>query len=78
MIDLLNTHLESMWYCAEERTRQLTDCFDIVTQRPADRTVILAGDLNLTEDELSSVGGLPEGVNDIWEQLGSSEEVMNV
>ena len=54
------------------------DCFDIVTQRPADRTVILAGDLNLTDEELSGVGGLPEGVNDIWEQLGSREEVLNV
>ena len=75
-MDLLNTHLESMEYFADERMRQLKECFDIMTQSPADRTVIFAGDLNIKDEEVSSVGGIPEGVKDIWEHLGSSDEVL--
>ena len=53
-MDLLNTHLESTAEHAEERTRQLEQCFEIMSKRPGDRTVIFGGDLNSRDKE---VGG---------------------
>ena len=76
-MDLLNTHLESTADHAEERMRQLEKCLDIMTKRPEDRTVILGGDLNMRDKEITSVGGLPAGTRDVWEQLGSRPEVIN-
>lgn len=76
-MDLLNTHLESTADHAEERMRQLEKCLDIMTKRPEDRTVILGGDLNMRDKEVTSVGGLPAGTRDVWEQLGSRPEVIN-
>ena len=76
-MDLLNTHLESTAEHADERMRQLEKCFDIMTKRPEDRTVILGGDLNMRDKEVTSVGGLPAGARDVWEQLGSRPEVSN-
>ena len=73
VMELLNTHLESTAKCAYQRMRQLKECFNIVTQRPQDRTVIFAGDLNLRE--VSRIGGLPVRVMDVWEELGSRYEV---
>ena len=70
-MDLLNTHLESTADHAEERMRQLEKCFDIMNRRPGDRTVILGGDLNMRDKEVTGVGGLPAGARDVWEQLGS-------
>ena len=71
----MNTHLESTAEHADERMRQLEKCFDIMTKRPEDRTVILGGDLNMRDKEVTSVGGLPAGAMDVWEQLGSRQEV---
>ena len=76
-MDLLNTHLESTAEHADERMRQLEKCFDIMTKRPEDRTVIFGGDLNMRDKEVTSVGGLPAGARDVWEQLGSRPEVSN-
>ena len=76
-MDLLNTHLESTAEHADERMRQLEKCFDIMTKRPEDRTVILGGDLNMRDKEVTGVGGLPAGARDVWEQLGSRPEVSN-
>ena len=75
VMDLLNTHLESTAGCADKRMRQLRECFNIMTQRPEDRTVIFAGDLNLRDEEVIRVGGLPLLVTDVWEQLGRRDEV---
>ena len=72
-MELLNTHLESTAKC--QRMRQLKECFNIVTQRPEDRTVIYAGDLNLRDEEVRRIGGLPVRVMDVWEELGSRHEV---
>ena len=74
-MDLLNTHLESTQEHSDERVRQLEKCLDIVTRRPGDRSVILAGDLNMRDKEVAKVGGLPSGVKDVWEDLGRREEV---
>ena len=76
-MDLLNTHLETTADHAEERMRQLEKCLDIMSKRPEDRTVILGGDLNMRDKEITSVGGLPAGTRDVWEQLGSRPEVIN-
>jgi len=75
VMDLLNTHLESTAEHTDERMRQLEKCFDIMNRRPEDRTVILGGDLNMRDKEVASVGGLPAGARDVWEQLGSRPEV---
>ena len=64
-MELLNTHLESTAKCAYQRMRQLKECFNIVTQRPEDRTVIYAGDLNLRDEEVSRIGGPPVRVMDV-------------
>ena len=75
LIVLLSTQLESTAKCAYQRMRQLKECFNIVTQRPEDRTVIFASDLNLRDEEVSRIGGLPVRVMDVWEELGSRYEV---
>lgn len=74
-MDLLNTHLESTKEHAEERQRQLRQCLDIVQRRPEDSVVLLGGDLNMRDKELAAVGGLPEGVRDVWQICGSRKEV---
>ena len=53
-MDLLNTHLESTAEHAEERTRQLEKCFEIMSKRPGDRTVIFGGDLNSRDKEVEN------------------------
>ena len=74
-MDLLNTHLESTKDHAEERTKQLEQCLGLVTRRPPGSTVIFGGDLNMRDAELASIGGLPQGVKDVWEEMGSRKEV---
>ena len=55
VLDLLNSHLESTAEHAEERTRQLEQCFEIMSKRPGDRTVIFGGDLNSRDKEVESM-----------------------
>jgi len=74
-MDLLNTHLESTKDHAEERMKQLEQCLGLVSRRPPSSTVIFGGDLNMRDKELASIGGLPEGVKDAWEEMGSKKEV---
>ena len=70
VMDLLNTHLESTQEHSDVKLRQLEHCFDIMTRRPGDRTVIFGGDLNMRDKEVAKVGELPPGVKDVWEDLG--------
>ena len=37
----------------------------------SDSAVILAGDLNLRDDELQEIGGLTDGIKDAWIETGS-------
>ena len=74
VMDLLNTHLESGKEFAAERKKQLEECFGLMTRRPEERNVIFGGDLNLRDPEVKSVG-IPSSARDVWEQLGSREEV---
>jgi len=73
-LDLFNTHLESTKEHAEARGDQLQKCLQQVSGRPSDRAVILAGDLNMRDSELTAVGGLPKGVKDVWETCGARKE----
>ena len=74
VMDLLNTHLESGKEFAAERKKQLEECFGLMSRRSEDRNVIFGGDLNLRDPEVKSVG-IPSSAKDVWEQLGSREEV---
>jgi len=74
-MDLLNTHLESTTEHKEERMKQLEQCLGLVDRRPPDSTVIFGGDLNMRDKELASIGGLPAGVKDTWEEMGRRKEV---
>ena len=57
-MDLLNSHLESTAEHAEERTRQLEKCFEIMSKRPGDRTVIFGGDLNSRDKEVENINNI--------------------
>jgi len=41
-----------------------------ITQQSPQATVIFGGDTNLRDAEVSSVGGLPSGIVDAWEECG--------
>ncbi len=71
---LLNTHLESTADHASERLNQLTKAFRKVAKASDEETVIFGGDLNLRDTELSSLGGPPTGVADLWQEGGSRKE----
>ncbi len=71
---ILNTHLESTKDHADERSRQLRECFKVALDRPEDTTVIFGGDLNLRDEELSKLGGIPAGMDDLWVRTGSRNE----
>lgn len=71
---LITSHLESTRTHAAERMRQLTAAFKQMSEAPADRTVIFGGDLNLRDNELEGVGGVPPSVCDLWEETGCRKE----
>ena len=78
-MNLLNTHLESTYLQSDERVAQLEHCFNIMmNESPLEKTVILGGDLNLRDWELGKIGGLPAGVQDAWEMLGSDPRVFDI
>lgn len=74
-ITLMNTHLESTADFAEQRTVQFFKCLKKCVKEPAERTVIFGGDLNLRDSEVEDIGGLPQGVKDVWESCGQRKEV---
>ncbi|KAL3891595.1 hypothetical protein ACJMK2_003851 [Sinanodonta woodiana] len=72
--DILTSHLESTKEYGKERKNQLKIAFESVRRADADRTVIFGGDLNLRDDELIEIGGIPENVYDVWEVTGKRPE----
>merc|ERR1712198_709827 len=40
----------------------------------AGRTVVFGGDLNLRDKEVDELGGIPEGILDVWEVTGKRPE----
>lgn len=73
-ITLMNTHLESTAEFSEQRKVQLFKCFKKCLKEPEDRTVIFGGDLNLRDSEVEDLGGLPQGMRDLWETCGQRKE----
>ncbi|XP_037081097.1 tyrosyl-DNA phosphodiesterase 2-like isoform X2 [Pollicipes pollicipes] len=74
-LTLLNTHLESTKEHTAVRQEQLKECFSRLKATSADHVVLLAGDLNLRDSDVTAVGGLPAGVSDLWERCGRRKEV---
>lgn len=73
-ICIMNTHLESTADHAEERVRQLRTCFKAAMEQPEGTTVILGGDMNLRDKDVTAVGGIPAGIDDLWIRSGSRKE----
>ncbi|XP_054707550.1 tyrosyl-DNA phosphodiesterase 2-like [Uloborus diversus] len=71
---LFNSHLESTPDGSEERKKQLKSMFKQVLTVPEDKTVIFGGDLNLRDKELTELGNLPAGIEDVWVMCGSRKE----
>jgi tyrosyl-DNA phosphodiesterase 2 len=71
---LMTSHLESTGSHTAERKRQLKAAFDVMTKCDAQHTVIFGGDMNLRDKEVQQIGGLPRGVDDIWEATGRRQE----
>ena len=74
---LLTSHLESLVRYAGERKNQLKTCFRIMKeelQNDPGGASILGGDLNLMDNELAQICGLPDNFYDVWEQCGSDFE----
>ena len=67
---LMTSHLESTAQSRGERKRQFRQVLSKITEQPPQATVIFGGDTNLRDAEVSSVGGLPSGVVDAWEECG--------
>lgn len=67
---LMNTHLESMAYSSEVRKAQLRKCFRHCKGQAPEKSIIFGGDLNLRDREVEDIGGLQQGIVDIWELCG--------
>ena len=67
---VMTTHLESTKECKFERQKQLSTCFNAILEQKS-QNVILAGDLNIREAELKSIGGVPKDIFDAWQICGS-------
>ncbi|XP_071450024.1 tyrosyl-DNA phosphodiesterase 2-like isoform X2 [Hetaerina americana] len=72
---LINSHLESTKEHMAERVKQFRSGLKCLTTTSPQRTGIFAGDFNLRDKEVDMAGGLPSGVEDIWEACGSRPEV---
>ncbi|XP_048471391.1 tyrosyl-DNA phosphodiesterase 2 isoform X3 [Rhincodon typus] len=70
---LMTSHLESTKAHSQERVKQLEIVLKKIKEAPENVTVIFGGDTNLRDQEVTKVGGLPEGVLDVWEFLNKPE-----
>ncbi|XP_041961728.1 tyrosyl-DNA phosphodiesterase 2 isoform X1 [Alosa sapidissima] len=71
---LMTSHLESCKDNSQERMNQLRRVWKRMREAPEDHTVIFGGDTNLRDREIKRLGGLPEGISDVWEVLGQPED----
>ncbi|RVE75188.1 hypothetical protein OJAV_G00014290 [Oryzias javanicus] len=70
---LMTSHFESCKANSEERMRQFKAVIKRMSVAPDDVTVLFGGDTNLRDYEVATVG-MPEGICDLWEQLGEPEK----
>ncbi|XP_057196176.1 tyrosyl-DNA phosphodiesterase 2 isoform X2 [Triplophysa rosa] len=71
---IMTSHLESCKANSQERLNQLRRVWKWTKEAPLDHTVIFGGDTNLRDWEVKKLGGLPNGIFDVWEMLGEPEE----
>ncbi|XP_058603307.1 tyrosyl-DNA phosphodiesterase 2 [Onychostoma macrolepis] len=71
---IMTSHLESCKASSQERLNQLRRVWKWMKEAPQDHTVIFGGDTNLRDWEVKKLGGLPDGIFDVWEMLGEPEE----
>lgn len=74
VVNLGNTHLESTTDYAPARINQMRRVFKHLNEIPLNEPTIIAGDMNARDKEISSIGGLPNGVIDVWEATGKKPE----
>ncbi|XP_057291082.1 tyrosyl-DNA phosphodiesterase 2-like isoform X1 [Hydractinia symbiolongicarpus] len=74
-IVVMATHLESTKEAKFERKNQLRICFDSMSSTSDNEIIVFAGDLNIREQEIKELGGLPAGVLDSWVVNGSKPNV---
>ncbi|XP_051574791.1 tyrosyl-DNA phosphodiesterase 2 isoform X2 [Myxocyprinus asiaticus] len=70
----MTSHLESCKSGSQERLNQLRRVWKWIKEAPQEQTVIFGGDTNLRDWEVKKLGGLPDGISDVWEMLGEPEE----
>lgn len=73
-INLINSHLESLSESSEERKNQLLRVFRDMQFSNEDVPVVFAGDTNIRDSEIFSMGGLPNEIKDVWEVLGKPKD----
>lgn len=73
-IILMTSHLESTVKCKAERTWQLQQVLKSMMEQPQGNTVVFGGDTNLRDREVLSIGGLPAGIVDAWEECGRPKD----
>ncbi|KAL5965792.1 Tyrosyl-DNA phosphodiesterase 2 [Taenia solium] len=81
-VRLWTSHLESCNQFAEERKHQLKCTWEAMqaairlgsSSADAPLCGILCGDLNIRDKEIKELGGLPEGMVDVWEVCGARPE----
>ncbi|KAL4218066.1 Tyrosyl-DNA phosphodiesterase 2 [Mactra antiquata] len=71
---MMTSHLESTKDYAKARKEQLKKCFTHMSKVENDRTVLFGGDLNLRDKEVQEIGGIPEGIYDVWDITGQRKE----
>uniref|UniRef100_A0A671SB21 Tyrosyl-DNA phosphodiesterase 2 n=1 Tax=Sinocyclocheilus anshuiensis TaxID=1608454 RepID=A0A671SB21_9TELE len=71
---IMTSHLESCKASSQERLNQLRRVWKWMKEAPQDHTVIFGGDTNLRDWEVKKLGGLPDGISDVWLMLGEPEE----
>lgn len=67
---ICNTHLESTGAYSKQRVVQLKSCFERCVTFSPEWNVILGGDLNVRDSEVS--GKIPSSMYDVWVKCGSS------
>ncbi|CAH8870359.1 unnamed protein product [Trichobilharzia szidati] len=82
---IFTSHLESCSEYSAERVNQLKLVWDAMSSyvksdetesdSEVTRACVFCGDLNLRDAEVTMVGGLPEGIVDVWEKCGRLPEL---
>ncbi|KAL7886970.1 hypothetical protein AOLI_G00046910 [Acnodon oligacanthus] len=70
----MTSHLESLKISSQERLNQLRRVWKRMKEAADGQTVIFGGDTNLRDWEVKKLGGLPDGILDVWEMLGEPED----